>query len=107
MTVPKAIQTFIDATNDGDTAAFLGAFAPDATLDDWGRTFTGRDGVARWNETDNIGVQARFDLVGIVDGPDADAYVVTLKVSGNGYNGTGPMTFVLAGDRIASLVIGP
>ncbi len=107
MTVPNAIQAFIDATNAGDTAAFIDAFTPDATLDDWGRGFTGHDGIARWNETDNIGVQSHFDLVGIAEGAEPDSYVVTLKVSGNGYNGTGPMTFVVDGDRIASLVIAP
>jgi len=33
--------------------------------------------------------------------------VATLAVTGNGYNGTGPMTFVLDGDRIARLTIVP
>ncbi|CAN5598114.1 hypothetical protein BH09CHL1_BH09CHL1_07020 [soil metagenome] len=37
----------------------------------------------------------------MVDG----GYGVTLKVSGNGYNGTGEMTFILTGDKIARLVI--
>jgi hypothetical protein len=31
-----------DATNRGDSAAFVDAFAEDAVLDDWGRTFTGQ-----------------------------------------------------------------
>lgn len=68
-----------------------------------GRGFTGRDEIARWNQTDNIGKQSHFDLVDIEgDGPD---YVVTLKVSGNGYNGTGPMTITVDGDHITRLVI--
>jgi len=32
----------VEATNRGDGEAFLDAFADDAVLDDWGRTFTGR-----------------------------------------------------------------
>ena len=50
--VPAPLQAFIDATNRGDSEAFTSVFAEDAVLDDWGRTFHGRDGVASWNRTD-------------------------------------------------------
>lgn len=104
-TLPAPIEQFISSTNAADPAAFLEAFAPDATLEDWGRVFHGRDGIARWNGTDNIGVQAHFDLVNLRPGSAPGTWIVTLAVSGNGYNGTSPMTFVLDGDRISSLVI--
>ncbi|MGW9032473.1 nuclear transport factor 2 family protein [Streptomyces sp. NPDC055722] len=77
---------------------------PDAYLNDWGREFHGRDGVSSWNGTDNIGVQAHFALKG-AEKSSEDTYVVTLTVSGNGYNGTGPMTFILKDGLIASLRI--
>jgi ketosteroid isomerase-like protein len=101
--LPAPIQEFIDATNRGDTEALLAAFAEDAYLSDWGRVFNGHAGIANWNQTDNIGKQAHFDLVSFreVEG----GYGVTLKVSGNGYNGTGEMIFTLAGEKIARLVI--
>jgi ketosteroid isomerase-like protein len=102
--LPTAIRTFIDATNKGDAAAFVAAFTPDAHLNDWGREFHGRDGVSRWNDTDNIGVQSHFDLHS-AERTSQDTYVVTLTVSGNGYNGTGPMTFVLRDGLIANLRI--
>ncbi|SDK79650.1 nuclear transport factor 2 family protein [Nonomuraea jiangxiensis] len=102
---PAAIRTFIDATNSADSAAFAAAFTDDAYLNDWGREFHGRDGVRDWDRTDNIGVQSKFELVAIEPGPDPDSFVVTLKVSGNGYNGTGPMTFHLRDGLIASLRI--
>lgn len=105
--LPEPIRRFIEATNRGDTTAFLDAFASDATLIDWGRKFSGREGIASWNETDNIGVQAHFDLVSFVEGKRHGSYEVTLKVTGNGYNGTGPMTFTVIGDQIASLTIEP
>ena len=104
--VPAPIQTFVEATNAGDTDAFVAAFTPDAHLNDWGREFTGHDGVRSWDRTDNIGVQSHFDLVGIEPGPAPDTFVVTLRVTGNGYNGTGPMTFRLRDGRIADLRIG-
>lgn len=105
MTVtPPVIQRFIDATNAGDSAAFLEAFTPDAFLSDWGRDFTGRDGIASWNQSDNIGVQSKFRLLS-VEPNGVDAWRVKLAVSGNGYNGEGTMAFTLTGGRISRLVI--
>ena len=107
--LPAAIATFIDATNAADTEAFVGAFTEDATLDDWGRVFHGRDGVRSWDSTDNIGVRAHFELVFAQLGDGAaegeGEHVVTLTVSGDGYNGTGPMRFTLRQGLIARLVI--
>jgi hypothetical protein len=103
-TTPPVIQRFIDATNAGDTASFLEAFTPDAFLSDWGRDFTGRDGIASWNQSDNIGVQSKFRLLE-VEPNGVDAYRVRLAVSGNGYNGEGTMAFTLVGGRISRLVI--
>ncbi|MEU0155132.1 nuclear transport factor 2 family protein [Micromonospora fulviviridis] len=103
--IPAPIQTFIDATNRADSDAFVAAFTDDAYLNDWGREFHGRDGVRSWDRTDNIGVQSHFELVGIEPGTDPDSYVATLKVSGNGFNGTGPMAFRLRDGLIASLRI--
>ncbi|PJJ70490.1 SnoaL-like protein [Diaminobutyricimonas aerilata] len=103
--IPDAIRTFVDATNAGDTDAFVATFAPDARLDDWGRVFTGHDGIRGWNRTDNIGVRSHFELLDIRAASEADAYLVTLRVTGDGYNGTGPMTFVLRDGLIADLRI--
>ncbi|GAA5152470.1 hypothetical protein GCM10023321_21220 [Pseudonocardia eucalypti] len=105
--VPAALRAFIDATNSGDSDAFLDAFTEDAVLDDWGRVFHGRDGVASWNRTDNIGKRSHFELVGLERTDDPDRVVATLKVTGDGYNGTGPMTFEFRDARIARLVIAP
>ncbi len=103
--VPAAIAGFIDATNTADPDAFIAAFAPDAVLDDWGRTFAGRDRIQAWDRSDNIGVQAHFELLAIEPGTDPDTWIATLRVSGNGYNGTGPMTFRPRDGLIAGLTI--
>jgi ketosteroid isomerase-like protein len=105
--VPAPIRAFIDATNAADSDAFVAAFTADATLVDWGRTFTGHEGVRDWDRTDNIGVQTHFELLGIEPGDDPDSYVATIRVSGNGYNGTGPMLFRLRDGLVAGLHIGP
>ncbi|RWB61709.1 nuclear transport factor 2 family protein [Mesorhizobium sp.] len=48
MTTPDPIRRFVEATNAGDTEAFLETFTADALLTDWGRSFRGRGEIARW-----------------------------------------------------------
>jgi hypothetical protein len=98
-----AIRQMIDATNSGDSDAFLAAFADDAVVDDWGRRFTGHEEIAGWNERENIGVNSHIDVTGVER--EGDSVRVGVAVSGDGYNGGGAFTFVLAGDRIARMVI--
>jgi hypothetical protein len=98
-----AIRRMLDATNRGDSEAFLDAFADGAVIDDWGRTFTGREEIAGWNARENIGVNSHIEATGVER--DGDAIRVAVAVTGDGYNGGGAMTFTLAGDRIATMVI--
>ena len=103
MTTPEPIRRFVEATNAGDTEAFLDSFTADAFLSDWGRSFQGREQIARWNQSDNIGVKSHLRIVRITAAEGS--YRVHIAVTGNGFNGEGDMTFTLDGDRIASLVI--
>ena len=59
------IRQMIDATNRGDSEDFLAAFADDAVLDDWGRTFTGDEEIAGWNARENIGVNSHIEVTGV------------------------------------------
>jgi hypothetical protein len=97
------IRAMIDATNAGDSAAFLEAFSDDATLTDWGRTFTGRAEIARWNDDENIGVQSRIEVTGVER--SGRTVTVGVAVSGNGYNGGGAFAFEVDGGRITKMVI--
>jgi len=103
MTTPEPILRFVEATNEGDTEAFLGTFTANASLSDWGRSFQGREQIARWNQSDNIGVGSHLRIVGVT--PAEGSYRVRIAVKGNGFNGEGDMSFTLDGDRITSLVI--
>ena len=100
---PAILQMF-DATNRGDSEAFLDAFAADGVVDDWGRTFTGRDEIAGWNDRENIGVHSHIEPGDVTR--VGDAFKVGVTVSGDGYNGGGAFTFTLAPDgRVARMVI--
>ena len=99
---PAIFQAF-DATNRGDSDAFVAAFAADGVIDDWGRTFTGHTEIAGWNARENIGVNSHLEATGVER--DGEEIRVGVAVTGGGYNGGGSMTFTLAGDRIATMVI--
>jgi ketosteroid isomerase-like protein len=73
----------IDATNAADSPAFLEAFADDATLTDWGRTFAGKAEIARWNDNENIGTQSHIEVTGVER--SGGTVTVGVAVSGNGY----------------------
>ena len=102
---PAPIQRMLDATNAGDSDAFVDSFVDDAFVEDWGRQFHGHAGVRAWDRTDNIGKQAHFEVVDAER--DGDDWVVTVHVTGNGFNGTSPIRFTLDGDRISRMVIAP
>lgn len=105
--LPRAIRDFVAGTNEEDRARFLSAFSADGYLNDWGREFSGLEGIARWNETDNIGRQARFTVRGLVSGERPNAYRLRLTVGGNGYNGPGDFEIELDDDGLISrLIIG-
>ena len=104
---PTAIRAFVDTTNAGDSEAFVAVFTEDAFLSDWGKEFEGREGVAAWNESDNIGRKSHFDLLGVKPGTGDQQFIATVLVSGGGFNGTSDLEFTLRGDRVSRLVITP
>lgn len=101
--LPQAVRLFFELTNRGDADGVVACFTPDAILRDGGRTFEGRDGVASWDRTDNTGVQSRITASSVTY--SGNRLSVAVRVTGGGFNGTGQMQFVLAGDQIASLEI--
>jgi hypothetical protein len=103
MQTPVAVQRMIEATNAGNREAFVNAFTDDAYLEDWGRVFRGRAGVAEWNESDNIGRNAHFEATGTVE--QDGRYIVTLVVTGDGFNGTSNIVFEVQDQQVRSMII--
>lgn len=101
--LPEPIRCFFESTNRGDDVCVISCFAADATLSDWGRTFEGWGGVAAWDKTDNTGVRSHLEALkwSLVDG----RVRVTVRVTGDGFNGVGEMLFTLKGNLIARLDI--
>jgi SnoaL-like domain len=103
LSLPPPVQAVFDATNAGDTAAFLAAFAENGVVDDWGREFHGRSAIKQWSDSENIGKHATFEVTEVVNAPDA--YVVTATVGGDGFNGPSHFTFQVDGDHVTRMTI--
>lgn len=101
--LPAPVQAVFDATNGGDTTAFLDAFTADGVVDDWGREFHGRAEIQRWNDGENIGVQATWTPTGITSADGED--VVTASVGGNGFNGPSHFSFRTDGAHVSRMTI--
>ena len=101
--LPAPIRKFFERTNCGDASGVVDCFTADATLTDWGRRFERRSGVAAWDRTNNTGVQSHIEALEMK--PSARGHLVTVRVTGNGFNGRGHIDFGLSGDRISEIVI--
>jgi hypothetical protein len=75
------VESYIQATNNHDAAAFLGLFADNAFVDDNGRAFHGRDAIMEWSDREIFSAQVTLDVIDF-DVRDSEA-VVTTKVDGN------------------------
>jgi hypothetical protein len=106
VSLPAAVQAVFDATNAGDTAAFLDAFTADGVVDDWGREFRGREAIKSWSDGENIGVHAVLTPTSVTaSAASAADYVVTADVAGGGFNGPSHFTFRVDGERVARMTI--
>jgi hypothetical protein len=101
--LPAPVQAVFDATNAGDTTAFLDAFTADGVVDDWGREFRGREAIKKWSDGENIGVHATFAPTGVTE--QNGEYVVEATVGGEGFNGPSHFTFRVEGDRVSRMTI--
>jgi len=101
------LQDVIRLTNAGDSNGFVNLFENEGLIDDWGKKYVGRDHIARWNQTDNIGRQSQFTLVDATQ-EAANQWLLHIKVAGQGFNGTSPFRFTLsAAGKIAAMQIVP
>ena len=101
--LPAPVEAVVEATNAGDTEAFLDAFAADGVVDDWGREFYGREAIRGWSDRENIGVRAHLSPTAVTQ-HDGE-WVVTATVSGGGFNGPSHFTFRVDGDRVTRMTI--
>lgn len=95
-TLAAPVRELIEASNAEDRGRFLAAFAADATLTDFGRTFTGQGEIGGWSDAEHIGVRNHLEVTGVTRSPGGDVVTLSVLVSGGGFNG--PSRFVLSLD---------
>lgn len=107
LNIPNPIQNFINATNNGNNEELINTFANDAYLRDWFHIFNGHKGVASWNISDNIGKNTHFDIQSIRNGEKENSYTLSVKVSGDGFNGNSNIFFLIKNNLISEMIISP
>ncbi|WP_105565351.1 nuclear transport factor 2 family protein [Microbacterium halophytorum] len=103
VTIPEPVASFIDAVNRHDEAAFLDAFAPGGSVDDWGRVFAGRDEIKAWSDDEFIGAHGTLS-VEEVEAADGVVTVVGDWRSTHA-NGRSEFVFDVDGDRLSRMTI--
>jgi hypothetical protein len=74
-----------------------------ATVDDFGRTFTGPSEIDEWSNRENIGTHNRITVQRFTK--TNGLILADITVTGAGYNGSGTFAFQLAGNLIQELTI--
>ncbi|GGJ43838.1 hypothetical protein CDQ92_02585 [Sphingopyxis bauzanensis] len=107
MQLPHPVQTYFDADQRDDTAALMTAFAPDALVQDEGRSYYGHADIDSWwrDAKQQFAHQAApFEI-------KTEGRRISVRATVTGNFPTSPATltyhFVLAEDRIAELEILP
>ena len=79
--IPNVISRYVAATNARDVESMTACFAPDATVRDEGRTYSGRAEIRAWEAdvTEKYGVSSEL----LEAERDGDALRASMRVSGN------------------------
>lgn len=106
--LPATVRDYLAAHTARDTDAALAAFTPTAVVVDDGHTYRGTDEVRGFLADAGGEFTYTTDLVA-AQRVDADRWTATLHLEGDFPGGVVDLVyrFVLAGDRIAELVIAP
>lgn len=78
--LPQPIEQFLRTVNAGDIEGFPASFADHALVQDLERAIRGREEIERWSRHDIFGVNARFDVVKVVEREGWT--VLTVKIDG-------------------------
>jgi ketosteroid isomerase-like protein len=79
--LPTVIQSFIKATNDHDSDAFINTFADDALVNDVARNFWGKDSIKHWADKEIIDVKVTLEADKIVE--HYGDFIITALINGN------------------------
>lgn len=105
--LPEVITLYLEAHRARETAAAVGSFTGDATVNDDGETYQGTAAIERWLDRAAAEFTYTIELTGTQQ-VDANRYVALHHLEGDFPGGAVDLRyeFVLHGDLIERLVIG-
>jgi len=104
--LPAIVADALDAANAHDTDAFLGCFAANGVVDDWGSKYRGADEIRAWSDREFIGVHVSLDVTEVTTHHEhANEVTVTAQVGGDGFKGPSHFTFRTEGDQVERMTI--
>lgn len=74
-------EDYLSATNSHDAVKFMSLFAPDAVVEDAGRTITGLAAIQEWSDREIFAAAVNLESLGVR--ATEKSAVVTTKVDGN------------------------
>ena len=104
ITLPKTIENFVKAVNDGNNEKFLAFFDKDkGVINDWGRKFVGHEAIKGWSDKEFIGAKGKMTPTKV--DKKGDEYHVFADWKSNFYNGASLFIFTLDGEKIKEMRI--
>lgn len=101
--IPEPVASFIDRVNAQDEQAFLDAFTPSGAVDDWGRTFTGRDSIKTWSDKEFIGAHGTLTVETVA--AEGNRVTVIGDWRSTYANGRSKFIFDIDGDKLSKMTI--
>ena len=102
--LPPLIVTMIDAINRGDFDGFFAAFHGDGEVNDWNRSFKGRDAIKGWSDTELIGAKGTLKVTKVLSDTGG-----TIAFDGDWtssyYSGPGRFTITIRDGKISVMRI--
>ena len=101
--LPPPLDRFVLAVNAGDTPGFLACFAPDARVDDWGRSFAGHAAIKGWSDRELIGARGVLTVRGV--SATGDAVTIRGHWASSVFTGDSNFAFVMSDGLIREMRI--
>lgn len=101
--IPEPVNSFLAAINRQDDVAFIGAFAADAFVDDWGTTYQGVPAIAVWSDRELLGAKGTFTPESVRT--DGGTITVIGDWRSSFANGPSSFRFAIEDGKIASMTI--
>lgn len=101
--IPEPVASFLERVNAHDDEAFLEAFTPAGAVDDWGRTFTGREQIKTWSDREFIGSRGVLTVEEVAVAGDEVTVIGDWR--SNHANGRSRFVFEIDGDKLAKMTI--